>query len=1269
MEIKSFSRISKQAKEAKLPTVEVPNLLAMQIDSFNGFLQKDIHPQKRINFGLQEVLTSTFPLEDQKGIFFLEFIDYIVIKEKYSTDECIERNLSYQAPVKARMRLTIYDEDILKESGEKIVKNTIEQDVFLGEIPLITRKGTFVINGAERVIISQLHRSPGIFYSETKHPNGKLLYSAKLIPQNGSWLEFNMDSYDAMFVLIDKRRKLPASVLLRAIGLSTNSDLRDHFYKREDIPVKDSKGRFLFSDHINKETGEIIIEAASEIGEEAYEILLESGIKKVTVITEKSEITLKILEHTIDKDQTTNQEEALKKIYTLIRPGEEPSYEIALELFKRMFFNERRYNLGEVGRYKLNKRLNLNIGNSIHILTKEDFIAIIEQLIAVYKDEDTVDDIDHLANRRIRTVGELLAEQYNIGISRVARTAIERMSIANSDEVTIHDLINSNALIAVVQSFFLTGQLSQFMEQINPLSAITHKRRLSALGPGGLTRDRAGFEVRDVHYSHYGRICPIETPEGPNIGLISSPAMYAKINRLGFLETPYIKIVNSKITQEIDYLDSHEEEKYTIAQSNVNYDKDLKITDKLVLARYKGEFLQVKPEEVQYMDVSPQQIVSVSASIIPFLEHDDANRALMGSNMQRQAVPLITPEVPIVGTGMEKTIAEDSGVVAVAPYEGTVTHVTSSYIDIERINPDEDVLDLGLKNRIYLKKFGRSNQDTAINQRPTVKKGDYVKENDIISDGPAISQGRLSLGRNMLVAFMPWYGYNFEDAIILSEKVAREDILTSIYIEEHEVLVRNMKNGKEELAYDIPNVPTKSLRNLDKTGIIRVGSVVKSGDIIVGKITPKNVDIDPSPEENLMRALFGDRAGDFTNSSLKAKPGMEGVVIDVKVFSRLEGVEEFEEQTRKQEELKRIKKEHAERQNRIEKYLKNQLSKLLIGEIAKNIVDSKTNMFFIPSDKKITNNDLKKINFKRLNLEYELVKSNNKNQEIYYEIIQKVNTAQEESTNIFKKLQERLKHGDELPYGVRKMVKVYIAKKRKIQVGDKMAGRHGNKGVISRICSIEDMPFMEDGESVDIILNPLGVPSRMNIGQIMETHLGIAAKILGYNSETPVFDGANLEDIIIEMKKAKLPPDGKQTLYDGKTGFPFKEKVTIGIMYMLKLNHLVADKMHSRSTGPYSLITQQPLGGKAQHGGQRLGEMEVWALEAYGASRLLEEMLTIKSDDVDGRTNAFKAITSGLNPPKPGIPESFNVLVSELKSLCFNIEFLQEKESLMEVQK
>jgi DNA-directed RNA polymerase subunit beta len=1269
LKFKSYSRIKKKAEEAGLPSVRVPNLLSMQIDSYDEFLQRDEHPQKRLDAGLESVFRAIFPLEDPKGLYKLEYLDYEVLKEKYSVEECVERNLSYQAPVKARMRLTKYDEEILKDTGEKQEKEQIEQDVFLGEIPLVTNQGTFVINGAERIIISQLHRSPGIFFSSTRHPSSKMLYSAKLIPYTGSWLEFTMDIHDAMYVLIDKRRKLPVTVLLRSLGYSTNQDLRNHFYTKETLELKAAEGRYLCEDVVDTD-GEVLATAGMVIDSEVMDTLKSHKIIKVNLISLKSDVTRKILEQTIAKDTSENKTDALIKIYGLIRPGDDPTPEAAEDLFERMFFNEKRYNLGRVGRYKLNSRLDLEIDADTHIVTREDMVAIVTKLIAIYDDKDRVDDIDHLANRRVRTVGELLSEQYNIGLSRVARTALERMNIANPEEITIHDLINSNALIAVVQGFFLTGQLSQFMEQTNPLTALTHKRRLSALGPGGLTRERAGFEVRDVHYSHYGRICPIETPEGPNIGLLSSPAMYSRINSLGFVETPYVKVVDSRITDQVDYLDPQKEDRYTIAQANINYDeKTLEITDKLVFARKNGEYVQESPENIDYMDVCSQQIVSVSASLIPFLEHDDANRALMGSNMQRQAVPLVVPEVPTIGTGMEKVVAEDSGVVATAPYDGKVTHLTASYIEIERDNPDDSIMDLDRKNRIYLRKFHRSNQDTTINQRPTVKIGDRVKKGDILSDGPAIANGRLALGRNMLVAFMPWYGYNYEDAIILSENVARKDMLTSIYIEEHEVLVRDTKNGKEELAYDIPNVPNKSLRNLDKTGIIRIGSVVKSGDIIVGKITPKNTDIDPSPEENLMRALFGDRAGDFSNSSLKAKPGMEGVVIDVKVFSKKEDrLDDFlDEPEHRKNEAELSKADRDDRENRIDEYLSKHLGAALLGETAKNIVNGKTGMFMVASGNIIDEDELKKINFKKLNLDYDLIENTEKNDRIYKDLILRIKKAREESENIYKKQQERLKRGDELPHGVRKMVKVFIAKKRKIQVGDKMAGRHGNKGVISRISPIADMPFMTDGTPVDVILNPLGVPSRMNIGQIMETHLGLAAKYLGFSVETPVFDGATIEDIQAELKEANLPKDGKMVLYDGKTGEPFKERVSVGVMYMLKLNHLVADKMHARSTGPYSLITQQPLGGKAQHGGQRLGEMEVWALEAYGASRLLEEMLTIKSDDVDGRTNAFKAISSGQNPPKPGVPESFNVLVSELKSLCFDIEFISEKpEEIME---
>jgi DNA-directed RNA polymerase subunit beta len=1263
--VKSFSKITKKFEELGIPKVEVPNLIQAQIDSYDTFLQREIHPQERKLRGLQAVFESIFPVKDNKGYFRLEFIDYVVLKEKYDTEECIERNLTYNAPVRAKMRLIIHDEEALKTLKEERVKSIVEQDVYLGDIPLITNQGTFIINGAERVIISQLHRSPGVFLTEDNPTAGKPTYSAKIIPYKGSWLEFTVDVHDIMYVYIDNRRKLPVTVLLRCLGFSTDEDLRNIFYKTEEIQVEESIDRFLAEDIYDPENGSKIAEANSLIDEDLRTELLVQKISQVKVVSLESEAERKLLENTINKDSSKNTGEAAQKIYSLIRPNEDVPDDVALHFVERIFFDERRYSLGDVGRYKVNKRLNLDLPEDQSTLTSQDILAIIKKIINVYKGDDDIDDIDHLSNRRIRTIGELLEEQYVTGLSRVARIATERLSIANSDEVTVHEIINPNALTSVVNSFFLTGQLSQFMEQTNPLAAIKHKRALSALGPGGLTRDRAGFEVRDVHYSHYGRICPIETPEGPNIGLIVSPALFSKLNKFGFLETPYIKIENGKVTNKVEYLDPLEEDLYKIAQANANIDEQRFLTDDLVFAREKDEYVQARPNQVEYMDVAPQQIVSVSAALIPFLEHDDANRALMGSNMQRQSVPLLYPEAPIVGTGLEKIVARDSGVCAVAPYDGIVENVTSAYIDIRPKGIEEDKIELNTSNRIYLKKFLRSNQDTCITQCPIVEIGQEVTQGQIISDGPCIDNDRLALGRNLLVAFMPWYGYNYEDAIILSEKVAREDILTSIYIEVQEVMVRNTKNGKEELAYDIPNVPVQAARNLDKTGIIRVGSVIKPGDIIVGKITPKSVDIDPSPEETLMRALFGDRAGDFSNTSLKAKPGMEGVVIDVKVFSRFEDNSDYEEE--RKEDIARIKRERDDNMRRVDEFLKRKLSLLLEGEISNTIIDEKGNQLLAPGIK-ISKDDLKKINFKKLNLDVEMVQDSEKNKTIYYDVVQKVRDAYEETENLFKKKKERLKHGDELPYGVVKMVKVYIAKKRKIQVGDKMAGRHGNKGVISKICAIEDMPFMADGTSVDIILNPLGVPSRMNIGQIMETHLGMAARSLGYIVETPVFDGAEPEEIVQELEKANLPVDGKQILYDGKTGEPFRERVTVGVMYMLKLNHLVADKMHARSTGPYSLITQQPLGGKAQHGGQRLGEMEVWALEAYGASRLLEEMLTIKSDDVDGRTNAYKAITTGQKVPKPGTPESFNVLISELKSLCFDIEFLTEKDLDMEVK-
>ena len=1258
--VKSFSKITKKFVELGIPKMEVPNLIKAQVDSYNSFLQRNIHPNERQDQGLQYVFNSIFPIKDTKGFYRLEFSDYVILKEKYDTDECVERNLTYNAPIRAKMRLVIHDEEALKTSKEERVKSIVEQEVYLGDIPLITSQGTFIINGAERVIISQVHRSPGVFMTEEEGTAGsKPTYSAKVIPQKGSWIEFVIDTHDVMYVYIDNRRKLPVTTFLRYIGISSDEDIRKLFYTSEQILVEESKDRYLAEAVYDPKNEVMLADANALITDDLRSIFLSEKITKVKVVTLDCEQNRKLLENSIAKDTSKTQGEAAIKIYNQIKPNEEVVDEVALAFLDRIFFDDKRYSLGEVGRYKVNKRLKIDLPSNQFTLTNTDIIAIVSKLIEVYKGDSEIDDIDHLSNRRIRTIGELMEEQYQIGLSRVARTATERLSIANSDEVTVHEIINPNALTSVVNSFFLTGQLSQFMEQTNPLAAIKHKRAISALGPGGLARDRAGFEVRDVHYSHYGRICPIETPEGPNIGLIVSPALFSKLNRYGFLETPYIKIEDGKVTSEVVYLDPLEEDDYIIAQANANIDENRFLSDELIFAREKEDYVQARPTDVQYMDVAPQQIVSVSAALIPFLEHDDANRALMGSNMQRQSVPLLYPEAPVIGTGLEKIVARDSGTCAVAPYDGVVVNVTSEYIDILPKDTSELSIDLSSSNRIHLKKFLRSNQDTCVNQKPIVKIGQEVKMGQQISDGPCIDHDRLALGRNLLVAFMPWFGYNYEDAIILNENVAREDILTSIYIEVQEVMVRNTKTGKEELAYDIPNVPLQAARNLDKTGIIRVGSAIRPGDIIVGKITPKSVDIDPSPEETLMRALFGDRAGDFQNTSLKAKPGMEGVVIDVKVFSRFEDTVDYEEE--KKVELDKLKREREENIRRIDEFLKKKLSTILLGEETLNLIDEKENHFITPGTK-ISEESIKKINFKKLKLDVEMVKNPEVNKTIYYEIVKKVKDAYDEAENIFKKKRERLKHGDELQYGVLKMVKVYIAKKRKVQVGDKMAGRHGNKGVISKICPIEDMPFMSDGTPVDIILNPLGVPSRMNIGQIMETHLGMAAKSLGYIVETPVFDGAEPHEIADELKKAGLPEDGKQLLYDGKTGEAFRERVTVGVIYMLKLNHLVADKMHARSTGPYSLITQQPLGGKAQHGGQRLGEMEVWALEAYGAAGLLEEMLTIKSDDVDGRTNAYKAITTGHNVPKPGTPESFNVLISELKSLCFDIDFLTEKD-------
>jgi len=1261
-ERKSFSKIKKSLHGFKLPRIEIPNLLAMQKGSYARFLQMEVNPKKRKNIGLQKVFNENFPIEDPQNQYRLEFINYSILREKYTPDECIARNLTYQAPLKVKFRLTVFEKTIEGES--KRIKNVIEQDLFLGEIPIITDRGTFIINGEEKVIISQLHRSPGIVFTSEIHGSGKELFNAKVIPVKGSWFQFMTDTKDVISALIDKRHKVPVTTILRCVGLSDNNTIRATFYRSEKINITrdDFSESYLFEDIIDKKSGEVLAEGGNLITELIVDKLLNAGIENVKVIDKECEDERKLIESTLDKDPTSSNEEALKSIYNIIRPGEKPSLDVAKELIDRIFFNEKRYSLGEVGRFKLNKRLNLDIDTDIQILTQADFIAIVKEIINLYKGKSRTDDIDHLSNRRVSGVGELVANQFSIGLSRIARIARGRMTLSNPDEINILGLINTNALMAVVHSFFLTGELSQFMEQTNPLAAITHMRRLSALGPGGLTRERAGFEVRDVHYSHYGRICPIETPEGPNIGLLTSPAIYSRVNKYGFLETPYIKVTNGRLTHTVDYLDPVQEENQNIAQAGIEVDKAGNISENTIFCLSGGDFVRVHKNEVNYIDASKQQIVSVSAGLIPFLDHDDANRALMGSNMQRQAVPLIKPEPPIVATGIEKLVAKDSELAVKAPFDAVIEKVTSEQIFLKRDKDTQkknSVSSLEETRIIELKKFTRTNQDTCINQHPEVVAGQKVKRGDLISDGPAIKNGELALGRNMLAAFMPWYGYNYEDAIIIGEQVAREDEFTSIYIQELEVLVRKTREGDEELTNDIPNVPKYALRNLDKNGVVRVGSHIKSGDILVGKITPKSTGIDLSPEEKLMRALFGERAGDFADTSLKAKPGMEGVVVDVQVFSRQEEDQISEEE--KSVKLKELKSKYEQANKKVYKYMNKKLSELLIGETANRITEIKTGRFFIPPNTVITEENFKKINFKKLNIEKDLVVNEEKNELIYNEIIYDVKSILEENENNYRKERDRIRYGDELPSGVLKMVKIFIGKKRQIEVGDKMSGRHGNKGVIARIAPIEDMPFLEDGTPIDIVLSPLGVPSRMNIGQILETHLGWAAKVLGYEVETPVFDGAKISEIVDQLRKANLPEDGKVVLYDGKNGEAFHEKVTVGIIYMMKLNHLVVDKMHARSTGPYSLVTQQPLGGKAQHGGQRLGEMEVWALEAYGASRLLQEMLTVKSDDVEGRNQTYEAITKGRELPAPGIPESFNVLVSELKSLALDVKLISEK--------
>ncbi len=1251
--VKTIERIS----FSKLKEVaELPCFLDIQRESFKNFLQLEKDPEKRENKGLQAIFNEVFPVTDVHENYSLEFVKYTVGKPRYTLQECRERNMTYGAPLKATLRLVIRE----TKEKRKEVKDIIEQDVFLGELPLMTPAGTFIVNGAERVIVSQLHRSPGVFFDEEIHPNGKRLYSARIIPYRGSWMVFNLDVNDIMYVHIDTRRKLLATIFLRTLGYSTDEEIIKLFYEVEDFQLSGKNpsklsGKICASPVIDPKTGEIVLSCGETITEPFIEQLKSLKIRKIKVISSDLTHDPKVIINTLQKDSTKSLQDALFKIYTLLRPGEPPSPEMAKGLLERLFFTSKRYDLGEVGRHRINERLSLEVPLETTTLTNQDFLSITKYLLKLRNGEGTVDDIDHLGNRRVRTVGELLSTQFLIGLSRMSRTMRERMSLKNTEAITPHDLVNARTVSAVIQTFFGSSQLSQFMDQTNPLAELTHKRRLSALGPGGLTRERAGFEVRDVHHTHYGRMCPIETPEGPNIGLIASLSTYARINKYGFLETPYLKVVKGKVTNQIEYLSADVEDKYHIAQANEPLDKDRRFLNSMIKARVKGDFPLVPPEKIEYMDVSPKQLVSVAAALIPFLEHDDANRALMGSNMQRQAVPLLTSEAPIIGTGMEKKAALDTKTLVIAKRSGVVKSVTADKIVIKPTDEGDDSFDFVGDDEYRLEKFRRSNQDTCTNQRSLVEVGDRVKLGDCVADGAATDRGELALGANVLVAFMPWRGHNFEDAIIVSEKLVAEDRYTSIHIEEFELQVRETKRGAEEITREIPNVSEEALANLDEKGIIRVGAEVEADDILVGKVTPKG-ESELSPEERLLRAIFGEKAGDIRDASLKAPPGMKGIVIDTKVFSRKERTEESKKAERN--EIARLKRVLQKKMESLKKLRDSRLKKLLKNQVANTIRKISDDSVVFRTGYKFKVDSLDGIEVDDLFVENGFVQSPKVNSKIE-KLLQSYKKTASETQIQFELEQEKIQRGAELSPGVVQLVKVYVATKRRLSVGDKVAGRHGNKGVIAKIVPEEDMPYLPDGTPIEMILNPLGVPSRMNLGQILETHLGWAGKKLGIYFSSPIFDGASLGEVQEALKKAELPKSGKVVIYDGKTGEPFDYPVTVGYIYMMKLSHLVDDKIHARSIGPYSLVTQQPLGGKAQFGGQRFGEMEVWALEAYGAAYTLQEMLTYKSDDVSGRSKVYEAIVKGVNPPEPGVPESFNVLVKELQSLGLDVQLIK----------
>ncbi|MEX2608615.1 MAG: DNA-directed RNA polymerase subunit beta [Gemmatimonadota bacterium] len=1383
---------------AKLPPgMSMPNMLDVQVRAFKMLLQQNAPAEEQVDVGLERVFNEVFPISDVNEKFSLEFVAYSLGEPKYAVEECIERDMTYAAPLKATLRLVVWEDT--EDDDERRPKDIIEKEVYLGDLPLLTDLGTFIINGSERVIVSQLHRSPGVVFEETIHPNGSRLFSSRIIPFRGSWVEFTIDIHDVIYVHIDKKKKFPATALLRAFGYGSDEDVLRLFLTTREADLteepeggqrRDAIGTLLAEDVVDPESGEVLAETAEELTEELVDRLIRAEVSTVKVFTSghQGRGESPLLKNTLRKDPTEDEAGALKAIYSLLRPGDPPNIETARVALERIFFNPKRYDLGRVGRYKINQRLGVDLPPSTTVLTQQDFIAIIRYLIELNDGRGFVDDIDHLGNRRVRSVGELIANQFSVGLSRMARLVKERMSITTDvDKMSIDDLVNARTVSAVIQAFFGSSQLSQFMDQTNPLAELTHKRRLSALGPGGLTRERAGFEVRDVHYSHYGRMCPIETPEGPNIGLITSLTTFSRINDLGFIETPYRKVEDGRVTDEVVWLDANAEETATIAQANAPLNDNGTFRNEFVLCRQRGDFPLLSPDEITFMDVAPDQLVSVAAALIPFLEHDDANRALMGSNMQRQAVPLLYPSAPLVGTGLEEKVARDSGAVILAKRPGLITRVTADeiIIDTGAVTPgatDEPLAKLAQFDRYRLKKYWRTNQDTAINQRPLVQQGQQVEAGTILADGASTDHGELALGQNLVVAFMPWYGHNFEDAIVLSERLVKDDVYTSIHIQELELHVRDTKRGMEEITREIPNVAEESLTNLDERGVVRIGARMKSGDILVGKITPKG-ETELSPEEKLLTAIFGEKAKDVKDSSLKVPPGMEGTVIDVKIFSRR--IDDPLLEKERGERIGRLRTDERDEIRRISEARDEELRELIKGQTVTLMLKRGTVEPFIEEGTKLTAKVLDDLDLSQVDLTTLKVQKKDANERIR----RLVSEAKGRIERIREKTEEQIDkvfQPDELSPGVVQLVKVYVAEKRKISVGDKMAGRHGNKGIIARIVPEEDMPFLPDGRPVDICLNPLGVPSRMNVGQVLETHLGWVCRLLGFEAKTPVFQGASehevgallkvsgvtwahdalgitsarppefqrdttetllramaavggdevaasteegarpslgrsldayveaklpkdvrgrleeladyvvaagtelaeraeaelaerfpaiaalgkrkgalkagLDDAVVEfIEAAGLTPIGKVWLRDGRSGVRFDFPVTVGVMYVLKLSHLVDDKIHARSIGPYSLVTQQPLAGKAQFGGQRFGEMEVWALEAYGAAHTLQEILTVKSDDVSGRSRVYEAIVKGDNLPEPGIPESFNVLVKELQSLGLSVTLGREE--------